>query len=75
MRAAIEAERAAAAKARREAVEAERAAATKAMAERKARDEARHRARKEADLQAKLAFARKVREEEERMARIRKGGS
>ena len=75
LRAAIEAERAAAAKARREAVEAERAAATKAMAERKARDEARHRARKEADLQAKLAFARKVREEEERMARIRKGGS
>ena len=74
LRAAIETERAAAARARREAVSAEHAAAMKAMAERKACDEARHRARKEADLQAKLAFARKVREEEERMARIRKDG-
>ena len=62
LKAAIEAERVAAVKAWHEMMEKGRAAAAKALAERKMRDEARLRALKEADLKAKLEFARKVRE-------------
>lgn len=69
LRAALEAERLAAEKAEREAEELERAARTKAEAERKALEEAAERARKEAELQAKLEEARKKREEAERRAR------
>ena len=62
LKAAIEAERVAAVKAWHEMMERGRAAAAKALAERKMRDEAKLRALKEADLKAKLEFARKIRE-------------
>ena len=62
LKAAIEAERVAAVKAWHEMMERGRAAAAKALAERKMRDEAKLRELKEANLKAKLEFARKIRE-------------